>query len=202
MINKEYIHFDSFEEEVYFDWLYELVKEGYVEDIESQVEFNVIDKAVIQLKDKKNKDKEYTLLNGISYTADFVVKWADKAKDIFTYTDGSTLNSNWNTTKNQLHYVDSENKSVVDVKGKFAGKNNNSAITFPLVRKILYDKHNIFINKIVPLSDNGLFTNTFTPESYTKTKTGKNRKLRWEYKSMKNYINDTTTNCQSTDSSI
>jgi hypothetical protein len=69
--------------------------------------------------------------------------------------------------------------SVVDVKSDYAMSRNSGDIRFPLNQKAMMMEHGIYVHKIMPLSNkrNGLFKNTFTPQSYLKTPTGKDKKI-------------------------
>ena len=61
----------------------------------------------------------------------------------------------------------------IDVKGEFAGRTNSTQYTFPIKQKWMYDKYQIYVNKIVPSK---LFKQTFEPAkllSYPRTSSGK-----------------------------
>ena len=54
--------------------------------------------------------------------------------------------------------------SYIDVKGESVGRNNSSAITFPINQKYVMQQFDVFIQKItVSLSEKGIFAKTFTP---------------------------------------
>ena len=74
--------------------------------------------------------------------------------------------------------IDCKKKIVfVDVKGSFfGGRNNNSSITFPISQKWVYDKYEIYINKVVP---DKFFKKTFVPKSVAYGKRGQLLK-RWK----------------------
>jgi hypothetical protein len=185
----------SAEEYWYSKWLDKLIEEGYVESYEYQVPIAVIDDVSISPLWK---------LNGINYTADFKIYWTSKALGVFFTTEKGLPDVKLRASDSKrLHYATALNYieekdgvdvngvmywSYVDVKGKFAGKNNNSAITFPLVQKMIYKLHNIYVQKIVPFAALGLFNYTFTPSDYAITKTGKTRKTLFKVRDLDTYI--------------
>jgi hypothetical protein len=78
------------------------------------------------------------------------------------------------------------NFSVIDVNGTFAGPHNNSAVTFTLYQKWVYQKYNIYVQKIIP--DN-LFKESFTPIKYLLTdKSGRARKIDYKTISISQYL--------------
>lgn len=96
-----------------------------------------------------------TLLKGCSYEADFLIKESDVPKFI----------------KNNVDWRASDGNYYIDVKGVYS--QNADANRFSLVRKWIYQRHSIFINKVIPVN---LFISTFCPEKVRYTKLGKVRK--------------------------
>jgi len=105
-----------------------------------------------QLKTKIRYD-ERTLLQGAHYTADHIIKTK--------YT-----NNLWNGL-----VASPDGLFWIDVKPSFS--KFNDAKYFSLVRKWVYDKHGIYINKLIPQK---FFAKTFCPEELRFGKSGKELK--------------------------
>ena len=148
--------FDSQEEIEYYCWLKEAQGLGIVEHyiyhpasfVLSERKSRTITK---QLK-TKTKEVDQFLLHPHSYTADFKIKFTDKINEF----------------KHKLVIIN--NISYIDVKGTFVGKYNTSGVTFPLNQKWLYDKYNVFVNKLIPKKH---FKDTFVPKVILLGKNGK-----------------------------
>jgi hypothetical protein len=154
-----------------------------------------------ELADYKYQSRSFTLFEGskhklkfkkgaitprdVSYTADFVITWHPQLR--------STLFSLARTNDEKTPFVAVEQNgfffSIIDVKGSFAGKNNTSAVTFPLKQKWMLEKFGIYVQKIIPISKTkGLFVDTFTPVKYLLTPTGKERKLHYKPLMINKYL--------------
>ncbi len=191
--------FDSDEERYYKYWLDELVETGYILNYKYHVTIPIIEDKYIELqvlkgKKKTSKPHQFKLLNDITYEVDYLIQWNTSHfhdNDKFWFVKDCYVDKVANLLR-RLHYaqrIDNQLLSYVDVKGTFAGRNNNSAIIFPIKQKLIYDKLGIYINSIKPLSDKGLFANTFTPAKYMKTdKTGKDRSIKWITKTLAEYV--------------
>ncbi len=177
---------DSQEELYFIWWLEELQSAGFIES------FYRIEEPIVIFEKTSfdfivgNKELSKPILRKINYTPDFYIQWADKAEGIFlAVVNGSYTKEQF---KRCVFYCESNKVSIVDVKGTFSGR-LISAITFPIIQKILFHK-NIFVQKVVPLGDKGLFANTFTPAKYFLTpKTGKQRKTSFKMERLNKYLN-------------
>lgn len=110
----------------------------------------------VKLKTKEKK-KETTILQGCSYTADFVIKNSDIDKQL----------------ADKLNLKESSDSNYwIDIKANYIA--NNDDVKFSVIRKWVYQKHNIYINKVQPST---LFQRTFCPDRcrFT-TKTHKEKK--------------------------
>ncbi|HNG97786.1 MAG TPA: hypothetical protein PLW93_05930, partial [Candidatus Absconditabacterales bacterium] len=166
-----------------------LVEEGYILAYRYQIPFEIYTPVLVAGTGK---------LAGLNYTADFAIVGAKKAEGVFARTQFTT-GASVSTDSSRLHYADAElalsvdvvesninaqqtdilGVSYVDVKGKFIGVNNNSALTFPIIQKLMYHdiiNSGVYINKIKPLAARGLFNYTFTPDSYIYRKDGSKRR--------------------------
>ena len=122
-----------------------------------------------------------------------------------------TTGAGTSTDSSRLHYADAElalsvdvqesnidaqqidilGVSYVDVKGKFIGVNNNSALTFPIIQKLMYHdviSSGVYINKIKPLAARGLFNYTFTPSAYIHRKDGNKRTVVFKTRTYSEYL--------------
>jgi len=189
--------FDSKEEWYFSLWLYELAKTEMIHHANYHPKsFNLSDKITLSFDLKmasKVKTKDYHLFANHSYSADWSIYWTEKARNILIPGE-QPLNK---SPKEFPFFVQwSESKklffSVIDIKGSFAGPHNNSAVTFPLNQKWVYDKYKIYIQKIVlipRITNKGkiipthtLFTQTFLPRRLLTTdSSGANRKLGFKY---------------------
>lgn len=177
--------FDS-NEELYFSWwLDELKEKEFILSYEIQPQsFELLPPvSYINITEKKLKDK--SLLRNLSYTPDFKIIWHDFNVESIPFAAWLEYDEGTNKYCTELQkgikpddiiiYQTLDNKliSYIDIKGSFAGRNNNSAITFPLNKKLMFNRHGIFVNKIIPQK---LFENTFVPKRYLLT--DKNKQLR------------------------
>lgn len=155
MIEYKGIKFQSKEELEFFHWLLEAREAGFVSEFEYEP-------TTFTLAESKYAGERF-LLHKQLYTPDFQIKFTEKFNLTFN---------------NPLYLVD--NESFVDVKGVYAHGNsmNSSAYTFPVLQKWLYDKLNIYVNKIIvrdmTVKDNirggrkvtkvGFFSKTWVPK--------------------------------------
>lgn len=166
------------DEELYFSWYLDELKEaGFVSNWWYEPSTFILTTPVtkevrkeIKLKTKiKTIVSNKVLMSGSDYTPDFLVQFKHLPPFLM----------------DNLFITKADNGSLnwwVDTKGSFNGRNNNSAITFPLKQKMLYYTQGILVEKIIP---GKLFANTFTPEKYLTTPTGKEKKIKWTLKKLK-----------------
>ena len=142
-------------------WLDECIKAGYVISYEEQPAFilfnEVLTNATITLKTKK-VTKSIPLLQERVYTADFIVKLADKAKGIF-FIDIDDIN-----TKSDLNYLLRSNDGYCYFEVKASNYNdvvNTERFFLSRTQPLMYEKFNIYVNLVKPLL---LFENSFVPK--------------------------------------
>lgn len=179
------------EEELYFVyWLQQLQEQGYVETfLRVQEPILLFDKVLFNFTiDQKPITKP--ILRSMEYTPDFYIKWGNSSDGLFVAKREGEYQKN--TFKNCIFYTDDSLTSIVDVKGVFKGTGLTSSITFPIIQKILAYKEDLFIQAVKPFGPKGLFAKTFTPDLYLQTKTGKQRKINWEVKTLEQYLNSLT----------
>lgn len=171
-VEYEGITFDSEEEYQFYLYLQELENEKLIFDIKHQVNRELIPKV-----DGTDGKKKKSLLRNLSYTSDFEFQWNQKAFDLGIVSKYPYVGKIF--TANQIG-------SIVDVKGKFVARNNNSGITFPVIQKVMMSRLNLYVQKIVP---EDLFRATFLPKPLWKTKTGKNKTWHFVKRTLKDYLN-------------
>jgi len=178
-------------EELYFSWyLYELKINGFIEYYKPHPEsFKLSDPIVNSyIKKLKTKDKNETeeVLKGHLYTTDFIIKWTEKARNLFF----KELNNNSKIKESnyQQFLIASDSLiSYIEVKPIF--DQNNMTRLAKINQKWVWEKHNIFINIVIPDKH---FSKTFTPAKYMITNiSGKSRKIRYKpIKTLKEFINE------------
>jgi hypothetical protein len=179
--------FDS-DEERYFSWyLNELKEHGVIQGWSYHPKPFTLSDRIVHVFEKKLKTKsivaDSVILNDHKYQADFLVYWSTvwHCKVYMSLVDKYYHKAAAFVANSDKHF------SVIDVKGTFAGRHNNSAITFPLDQKWVYQKYGIYVQKIVPIH---LFKQTFTPKRYLVTdQSGKPRKLDYKIISVSQYLN-------------
>lgn len=150
------IKFDS-QEELDFVYFLEDLDIPYTYQPESLILAEPVKETITVKLKTKEKKKEITLLQGCSYTADFVIKNSDIDKQL----------------ADKLNLKESSDSNYwIDIKANYIA--NNDDVKFSVIRKWVYQKHNIYINKVQPST---LFQRTFCPDRcrFT-TKTHKEKK--------------------------
>jgi len=173
-------NFDSKEEMHIWWYLMELYEYGFIDFVQYHPEpFLLSEKQFIPEYKmiQKTKRKEVwshvaaVFINQHVYTADFKIVWTSIGADFFVnrYDEEDKKKPFWGKI------INDEIVSYIDVKGSFSGPNNSSAITFPLNQKWVFDKHGVYVQKVIPVYGQrkgvrtlykGLFVDTFTPERY------------------------------------
>lgn len=172
MFEADGIKYDSEEEWQFSLFCQELVDAGILRRFDRAESIELIPHVTV-----KNGKKSRVLLRALNYTPDFNLLWAKPSKlwDV----PGSTAPF-WINNDRRLGPV-----STIDVKGRFGGPHNNSAVTFPLVQKVLYHTQGVYVQKIVPRE---LFPLTFLPRRLELTKTGRRRKWMGSPVSLDEYL--------------
>jgi hypothetical protein len=201
------VKYDSIEEVWVAMWFQELEEAGYVAKYIKNIRPMILTqglkvpyKKITQLKTKlKVEDREKTLLNPSEYTPDFRAWFTEKGFDLFGSVtevgdfDPEALffvNNNGEQQKDMMMFV-------FEVKPAF--DQNNMERLFRNNQKFVWDKHQIFVNLIEPVS---LFKKTFLPLQaeadfkYRKAPTGKNKgkkkvgdwKMDWIPKTLNEFV--------------
>lgn len=152
------IEFDSNEEVEFYQWLEEAKEAKLISDFKFHPKtFTLAPAAVFHVRQQlptKTKIVSRHLLQDCCYTPDFM----------FTATpDLQRVDHRLFSPDNTEYWI--------DVKGKFSIHNDEAK--FSVIKKWMYQRYEIFINKVIPVE---FFEKTFVPRQATRTKqTGKLR---------------------------
>jgi hypothetical protein len=199
--------------ELYFEWwLLEMQSKGFVKEFFREPETMLVQAPAEYGRYKRFKTKEkevetFNLFPRIQYTYDYIVVWNKSAEYLFYEEVNDKRESIFQFSMPQfIAHEDKEGDivSYVDVKPTNAvqqrGGKVSSAITFPLKQRMLWDRHRLFINKVVPIPmagtgyNSALFIKTFTPQRYLLTDGGgQRRKIKFKTESLVEFVNKKTT---------
>jgi hypothetical protein len=164
--------YDSKEEVMFSYYVNELIDKGWLVGAEYHPHpVSVTDEHKVHAytrSGERNIMTYVTLAKKHEYTYDWKLYWSDKAHGVFFWKEGGVYEKGFYPyskpkNENYLPFYASQNVSLVDIKGGFIGRNNTSAITFPINQKVLLSR-GMFVQKIViSLDEKGLFYRTFTP---------------------------------------
>ncbi len=183
------VEYESDEERYVLYYLFELLDAGIIVSIERAKSFNLSDKIMINYQEEKKLktktnilEKHFNLLREHIYTPDYKVVWSCMSLS------HKFLHPIWQCTKPTSPFfsniVEDELLSTyIEVKPQF--DQNNMERLFKVSQKWMYDKYKIFINLIIPQD---LFKETFTPEAYKLTPTGKNKKINFKTITLKEFL--------------
>jgi len=192
MLNIPVTNLDSKEELYFYQWLEELRLKGLCRYTYQPRTFLLFTGSKYKMKFKKGS----IIPRDVNYTPDFSILWDEKLRNIIFSVPGTAdIKTEFVAVQKGDQYV-----SVVDVKGGFSGgRNNSSAITFPLKQKWMLQIYNLYVQKIIPITNkkvkkvataNGVFVETFTPAAHLLTPTGKPRKFNYEPKMINKYLEE------------
>lgn len=185
--------FDSKEELYVYWWLKELQDNGFIIHIDTNPESFILSEEVkeklLKTTTKGTRERLRTILREHIYTTDFKVTWDKKAKGIFYKTMVEPSDE-------ILPFVASPEENITYLEVKPLFDQNNMERLFTVNQKWMYDKYRIFINKVIPIKQgktgksSGLFNNTFVPQRYLRTDTGRQaRKINFNYVTLKQFLN-------------
>jgi|TARA_R110000765_G_scaffold7963_4_gene26051 hypothetical protein len=158
------IEFDSEEELEFYHWVKEALEFGFISKYDyNNISYDLAPKQSYQVtKQLKTKTKvvDKHLFHAHIYTPDFIL-----------YPD-----TRWKLLKDEHKLLELNDKPIViDVKGTF--QMHDGSRSFSMNQKWMYDKHGIYVNKLIPCK---FFALTWLPEACKYTK--KTKKLRAKYK--------------------
>jgi len=162
-------------------WLQELQDNGYIRkftETKDMYPFILFEgkkfKGKVLHADGKSRIKTKSHLEPIQYTPDFLIMWADKAKGIFYIPIEEDTVDN---TKMLSHRHNGLDFTPIEIKAPpgYGGRNTSDA-SFRVKQKWVWEKYEIFVQKVylyplksMPKSTKYLWQNTFTPSRYFKT---------------------------------
>lgn len=170
---------DSQEECDFCFYLQELQDNGYVSYFYRAKSLVISEPLKVKYTEQlktKTKVKEQTIMQGSSYTYDFVIVWTDLGVKYFC----NTFKEKW---IKPFICTELSNTSHIEIKNTFDYQNMTRLATLNI--KFIWSKYNIFV-QLVKL--NTLFAETFTPKAILLTKTGKTRVFKWKIVSLQDYI--------------
>lgn len=145
------------DEEVWFkEWCKEALEIGLITKFTDEViPMSLSDKVtipgIVQLKTITKKVDKF-LMHPHTYKPDFFVVLSWQIPEL------TLLDNSQNTYP-----------VFIDIKGEFTGRKNSSNYTFPLNQKWVYDKYQIYVNKVIPTI---FFKTTWCPQSIRNGKRG------------------------------
>lgn len=174
--------FDSFEE-LHFSWFVsELETAGMIhfakyhpETLQICAPVTTVWKKALKTK-WTNKDK--TLLNGLSFTPDWVIYWNPVLLGHFIFYPNDPLRTYTTNPYSSIPFICNKDKdgryySYIDIKGQFSGFGNKSNQIFSIIQKVVFQLCGEYVQRIHPYD---LFSNTFCPGRFKFTdKTKKER---------------------------
>lgn len=178
------IEYDSLEELAFLQWASELQKLGYIKSIQRADSYLLSDSIINNYSEKvgtSSRPKAQTLLQGHSYTPEFMIVWTQKARDLLVWEmeENNKFDKFFIGTRDNREY-----RTLVEVKPLW--DQNNMERLFKLNQKWMWQKHGLFVN-LVKCPD--LFDKTFTPKEFLTTKTGRNRNIKWRVKTVYEFLN-------------
>jgi hypothetical protein len=159
------IIFDSREEVWFAMWLEELKQAEFIQEwYKINTPMQILDPVkflytrTTQLKTKEKKEvKNFTLLNDLTYTPDFIIKWTDNGWNKFvSLIEGNINPKSWFFGSYEYEFrrvTYAEIKPTFDQHGKTA--------RFSVIQKVIWSIKNIFVDLIIP---EDLFEGTFMPQ--------------------------------------
>lgn len=190
---------DSKEERYFEWWLNELIEAGYIKKYVRSESYILVPKSTVPvLKEKPTKkepdrlvlESEHLLAN-LSYTPDYDIYWEEKALDFLVANIDELNISKKEKPLFYCHNTELGLYSCSDVKPNFFRAVNSSSVTFPLKKKMMWEKFNIYVNKVVPIGKEELFAKTFTPLRYFYQDQYPNRKRtisQWRARTIKQFL--------------
>lgn len=175
--------------ELYFEWwLEELKSVGLVVSYERAESFVLINPLAFDYyqhyKTKEPLIKQVNILRSVTYTPDYKVLFSNKmVGKLFAGLNGKNIMDNgrlmvpgniWQEVlflTTGFQYFNETSYVYFDVKPPSSALRYSGSLAssrdFPVKQRLMYEKHNIFVNKVIPYGQKEcLFTKTFLPKRY------------------------------------
>lgn len=145
----------------------------------------------LQMK-TKIVDESFSLVKNSDYKGDMFIRWNPEYNGVFFINIGTVCITKPSPKgayckDNHLFYCVTPNESLVDVKGTFQSRNQHP---FSRTQQLLA-AFSIFVQKIIPMGKDGLFSKTFAPVEYLYTAVHK--KKRTAFKSLDEFLMNSAT---------
>jgi len=190
--------FDSWEEVHFYWWAKSLMDAGYIEEFHVEPEsFILTDSIVIDyfkpMKNVAGKMVPEEIMKGNLYTCDALIKWSDKAFNVFFTPIDSTIRKK---KKASLQYMIAHHNdtigwhSYIEVKPMF-DQNNMTRLAVNNIKHV-YSKYKKFVNLVIPEK---LFNKSFTPERFLTCNLNKGKARKAKHKnivSLKTFIDNSS----------
>lgn len=163
---------DSNEEVAFIHWCEELYKLKLI-DIDFNIFYQPDSYELIPKVKYFEGKKERTLLREHNYTLDFIIIMTEELYSLFPALQKYLISSQ-------------DKKCYIDIKGTF--NKNGGDRTFSINQKLMYNRYELYVNKIIP---DKLFQLSFLPEK--ERYSPKKHQLREKYKDLKTLKEITTT---------
>ena len=173
-------------EEKFFSWyLDELKESGYIISYESQPESFLLSVPLFYEFDKQLKTKTKIIVKKHIpehvYTADFRIEWAENARYVFLHSFGDRVNLK------KVPFLAEKRISYIEVKPDYDV--HNMQREFSINQKWVWQIHKVYVQKvIVSVKLQYLFAQTFTPNKFLFTPTGKIKKLHYQAMPLKEFV--------------
>ena len=180
------IPYESMGEYYFLCYCYELIDAGYMRAVNRSGSYMLLqglthEYSTLSKRGSSSIHKSQCFLRPVSYTPDFICVWNKKALGRFIWVmgDNSKCSSPFICHKTE----DGDNFSLVECKPDYDF--NNKTQYFVLNQKLMWDKHKLFVNLE---QTSKFFAATFTPREFLFTMDGKPRKLKYEPRTLNEYL--------------
>jgi hypothetical protein len=187
-------------EETYFEWyLKDLLASGIIVNYFRPKPIEIVPPLEAVIHKKNTKNKIATILQGITYEADFVIEWNVESPHYEAFT--KSIDYLTEKTYSRPFFVHEAVQhpypySLVDVKPNFNSSRAHSNTSFPIKQKLIALICGLYVHKIVlfpngkkKATKNHLFPATFTPSRFFYTdKDGSLRKINFKTRTIDEYI--------------
>lgn len=184
------------DEERFFSWYCDdLVAAGYLDRYEVKPDTFIISTSVfyptLVVKKTKSIVKERCLVDGHSYTPDFLLFWKPSAFGVFYHDLDRTTEYLNCPFFAQTRIIDGKEQivSTIEIKGGFDYQNMTRV--FMATQKVVFAKFGVFVQKVEAhcKKSGSIFKKTFTPQRVLLTdKTLKPRKIHFTTRTLDEYL--------------
>jgi len=167
-------------------WAFELYNRGIIKGIRRAPTYSLTEGLDNEFVIVNSKGKEVTkrqiILRPSVYTPEFEIFWGIHEYKRFVWLEGENK-------KIEVPFIGEGTtegiRTLIECKSDFDFANMTRL--FKNNQKFLWDKHRVFVN-LVKIKE--FFKKTYCPAEFLKTRTGKDRKLDFEPKTLEQFLND------------